>query len=152
MKKYFYLAVLVAWSNLSNLSPALAKPRAINAIGKIQDTREVIGSGCSILKSPKSQDVVFWSTDSKEALMNIDGKDRKLKLVSETQPTGRGKKGDRWISTYQAGKIVVKIDRVTTFVCPVGDQECEVTRYAITINLRIGDRRETLKTVGDCGS
>jgi hypothetical protein len=46
----------------------------------------------------------------------------------------------------------VKILRITIFVCPVSNQEYEVTRYAATLKVRNGNRQETVQATGDCGS
>jgi hypothetical protein len=148
MNKWFYLGALIAVGLWGNVSPAMAKPKLVNAI---QNTRELQGAACSVSRA--DQKIIFWSTDDREALMNINGRDVRLKLVSTSNTTeGRGKVGDRWVATYKSGKMVVKITRVTTFVCPIGDQECEVTRYAVTIKVRNGDRQETVKATGECGS
>jgi hypothetical protein len=134
-------------------SPAaiLAKQPVVSTIGNIQDTKEIAGGGCSLHRKGK-QDYVFWSTDSKFALMNIDGKDRTLKLVRETQSSSREKKGDRSTSVYKFGKIVVQIDRVATRVCRQGDVECESTSYDGKIKLSIGDRQQVISVEGECGS
>jgi hypothetical protein len=147
MKKWLCLGALVALGYVGTISPALAKPKLV---GAIEDTSVLQGAACSVSRPDKK--IIFWSTDNSEVLMNINGRDLKLKLVSENQPPGRGKVGDRWTATYKSGKITVKILRVTTFVCPIGSQECEVTRYAVTLKVRNGNRQETVKATGDCGS
>jgi hypothetical protein len=131
---------------------ALAKQPVASGIVNIQNRKEVQGAGCSLYRKGKQQDIVFWSAFEKSALMNIDGKDRRLQLISETPSLSRMKKGDRSTAIYRSGKINVRIDRVATFVCPVGSQECEVTRYNGKIKLNIGDRQQVIAVEGDCGS
>jgi hypothetical protein len=133
-------------------SIALAKQPIVSGIGNIQNTREIQGAGCS-LQRKGNKGYVFWSAFEKSALMNIDGKDRVLKLVSVNPSEPRvEKKGDRSTEIYKSGKMTVRIDRVTTRVCRKGDQECEVTGYDGKMTLKIGDRQQTIAVEGDCGS
>jgi hypothetical protein len=149
MKKYLCCVALVAVAFLA--SPGGAKP---NGIGKIQNRTEVQGAGCSAWKGTNSSNTIFWTGfEDKTALMNINGKDTKLRLVSESNSNnGRTKKGDRWVSVYRSGKITVKLTRVANRVCKPGDQECESTGYDATIDLQNGKQRETIKANADCGS
>jgi hypothetical protein len=125
-------------------SIAIEKPPIVNGIGNIQNTKEVQGSGCS-LQRKGNKGYVFWSAFEKSALMNIDGKDRVLKLVSVNPSAPRAtNKGDRSTEIYKSGKMTVRIDRVVTRVCRKGDQECEVTGYNGKMTLKIGDRQQTI--------
>jgi hypothetical protein len=133
-------------------SIAIAKPSIVNGIGNIQNAKEIQGAGCS-LQRQGNKGYVFWSAFEKSALMNIDGKDRVLKLVSINPSEPRvEKKGDRSTEIYKSGKMTVRIDRVATRVCRKGDQECEVTGYDGKMTLKIGDRQQTIAVEGDCGS
>ncbi len=128
----------------------LAKQPVANSIGNIQNDREIQGAGCA-LQRKGNKGFVFWSTDEKSALMNIDGKDRILYLTSTTADRV-SKKGDRSTHIYKAGKIIVRIDRVVTSVCRAGDAECESTSYEGKIKLNIGNRQQIISVTGDCGS
>jgi hypothetical protein len=132
-------------------STALAKQPIVNGIGNIQNTKEIQGAACS-LQRKGNNGYVFWSAFEKSALMNIDGKDRRLQLVSENSSNASGKKGSRSTEIYKSGKMTVRIDRVTTRVCRKGDQECEVTGYDSKMTLKIGSRQQTISVEGDCGS
>ncbi len=132
-------------------SVALAKPPIVNGIGNIQNTKELQGAGCS-LQRKGNKGYVFWSAFEKSALMNIDGKDRRLQLVSENSSNASGKKGSRSTEIYKSGKMTVRIDRVVTRVCRKGDVECEVTGYDGKMTLKIGNRQQTIAVEGDCGS
>jgi hypothetical protein len=150
MKKYLCFAALLTVTVCA--SPVDAKP---SAIGKIQDRTEVQGAGCSAWKGSNSENTIFWTTDGKEALMNINGKDTKLKQISESRSNNsdrRSKKGDRWVSVYKSGKITVKLTRIVNRVCKPGDKECESIGYAATFDLQNGKQRETIKANADCGS
>jgi hypothetical protein len=130
---------------------SITKQPQAAGIGNIQNTKAMAGAGCS-LQRKGSKGYVFWSAFEKSALMNIDGKDRRLQLTSDTSFSISGKKGSRWTEIYKSGKMTVQIDRVVTRVCRPGDQECEVTGYDGKMTLKIGDRLQTIAVEGDCGS
>jgi hypothetical protein len=147
-------------------SATLAKQAVTNSlanshpwrIGNIQNTKRIQGAGCS-LQRKGSKGYVFWSPFGEIGLMNIDGKDRVLKFVSETpsmqdsiKKGGRIEKGDRSTVIYKYGKINVRIDRVATRVCRQGDQECESTSYDGKLKLTTGDRQQVIAVEGECGS
>jgi hypothetical protein len=136
----------------------LAKQPVASLIGNIQNTKEIQGAGCSFQRKGETGDV-FWSPFDQSALMNIDGKDRVLKFVSETpsqqdliKKGARDKKGDRSTVIYKSGKMTVRIDRIATRVCRQGDQECESTSYDGKLKLTIGDRQQVIAVEGGCGS
>jgi hypothetical protein len=97
-------------------SLTLAKQPVVSAIGNIQNRKEVQGAGCTLHRKGKQQNIVFWSAFEKSALMNINGKDHRLQLVSETPSLNREKKGDRSTAIYKSGKIVVRIEWRREFV------------------------------------
>jgi hypothetical protein len=139
-------------ADLGFSSIAIAKQPVFSGIGNIQNTKELQGAGCS-LQRKGNKGYVFWSAFEKSALMNIDGKDRVLKLISVNPSEPRvEKKGDRSTEIYKSGKMTVRIDRVATRVCRQGYQECEVTGYNGKMTLKIGDRQQTITVEGDCGS
>ena len=132
----------------------------------IQNTKEIQGAGCLLQRKGKKGDI-FWSPFKQSALMNINGKDRVLKFVSETpsqanliKKGGRNKKGDRSTVIYKSSKMTVRIDshperlrqRVATRVCRQGDQECESTSYDGKLKLDIGNRQQVIAVEGECGS
>ena len=128
---------------------SLIKP-LLWGIGNIKYVEE-IGGSCALTRMGK-QGYVFWSTDAKFALMNINGKDRTFQLVNESASAQREKKGDRSTSIYQTGKIIVQIDRVVTRTCRVGELDCSTTSYDGKMKLSIGDRRQIVAVEGLCGS
>jgi hypothetical protein len=155
----FSLALCLGFSSCLAVPLAtLAKQPVASAIGNIQNTKEIQGAGCLLQRKGKPGDV-FWSPFEPSALMNIDGKDRVLKFVSETpsqqdliKKGDRAKKGDRSTVIYKSGKITVRIDRVVTRVCRQGDRECESTSYDGKLKLNIGDRQQVIAVEGGCGS
>jgi hypothetical protein len=136
----------------------LAKQPIVSSIGNIQNTKEIQGAGCSLQRKGK-KGFVFWSAFEQSALVNIDGKDRVLKLFSETPSQAdlikkgdRDKQGDRSTVIYKSGKMTVRIDRMATRVCRQGDQGCETTAYDGKLKLRIGDKQQVIAVEGECGS
>jgi hypothetical protein len=136
----------------------LAKQPIGSSISNIQNTKEIQGAGCSLQRKGKPG-YVFWSPFEQSALMNIDGKDRVLKFVSETpsqqdliKQGSRAKKGDRSTVIHKSGKMTVRIDRIATRVCRQGDQECESTSYDGKLKLTVGDRQQVIAVEGVCGS
>jgi hypothetical protein len=129
----------------------LAKQPVASSISNIQNTKEIQGAGCSLQRKGKPG-YVFWSPFEQSALMNIDGKDRRLQLVSETLSKVSGKKGSQSTLIYKFGKMTVRIDQVATRVCRQGDQECESTSYDGKLKLTIGDRQQVIAVEGVCGS
>jgi Na+-translocating ferredoxin:NAD+ oxidoreductase RnfG subunit len=151
MKYYFSCLLLGIISCSSSGVVASAKQPVTNGIGDIQNKKEIQGCGCSLQQEGKP-DTVFWSElNRKSARINIDGKDRILKLVSETPSSNREKKGDRSTSIYRSGKINVRIDLVVNSVCRQGDQECEATGYDGKIKLNVGNRQQIISVTGGCG-
>ena len=150
--KYYLSCLLLGILGCSfSISLASAKQPTANGIGSIKNKKEVQGCGCSFQREGKPG-TVFWSElNQKSALMNIDGKDRILKLLRETPSSKREKKGDRSTSIYRSGKINVRIERVVNSVCRQGDQECEVTGYDSKIKLNIGERQQVISVTGGCG-
>lgn len=152
MKKTITVITLCFLPMLSISLGVAAKQPIAPRIGNIQDTKEIMGGGCAFHLPGKENSIIFWSTDVRSALMNIDGKDRTLRLVGETSSNGREKLGDRSTSVYRTGKIIVRIDRVTTRVCRLGDEHCESVSYKGKFKLTDGNRSQTIAVSGWCGS
>jgi hypothetical protein len=118
---------------------------------------EVHNAGCYLYfasEGPTLKRYIFFEDFSERApLMNISGKDVRLRLVSSTEPAHRViKKGDRFSRRYQAGGAKVRIDFVATGVCESNDEQCESTSYDATITATQRNRKQVVKTVGGCGS
>lgn len=97
---------------------------------------------------------MFFSSDesnSKDALMNIDGRDVRLRFVSETKPKGKVKLGSRYTSRYQSGDVTVDVVQIITWLCPPKDDSCEVTKYSVTLTVKKGNRTQVVRGVGECG-
>ncbi|MEJ7577490.1 MAG: hypothetical protein WKF74_10855 [Pyrinomonadaceae bacterium] len=114
-------------------------------------------AGCSFQFAPgnrNSERYIFFSPAGFEndALMNIDGRDVSLRLVNETNPKGRERVGSRSTRRYAAGNITVNVVYVATRVCKPNDENCESTSYSATFIVKKGERTQTVKAAGSCGS
>lgn len=136
-----------------------AKASGRPLIGNIKNSSVVEGCGCyfqfpSESRKRNSNRFVFWSESEQEALMNIDGRDTKLKLVNSTNPPQEVKVGSRSSDTYTTsdGKITIRFDKVVTQMCKPGDEDCEFTAEDATITTFKGGRRgQAIKVTGGCG-
>lgn len=111
-----------------------------------------IGCGCAV--SNEQGDYLVFSEPEADApaTVRIDGKKRELKAVENTQKSRAPRVGDRFYKTYRDGKLKMRLDHKTTYVCPAKDDSCEVTRYSVDIRLEEGKRKNVLKgLLGECG-
>lgn len=92
----------------------------------------------------------FWSVIDDYAVMNLDGKEIKLKFV-EASPRETSKVGARSWEKFQSDNYEARIDFVATKVCNPRDESCETTSYNATITVKRGGQASTLKTKGHCG-
>jgi hypothetical protein len=126
-------------------------------VGNIKNSSSVDGCGCysSFTKadSNASRHIFFASGEGngEEALMNINGRDVKLPLVSETNPKGKVKLGSRYTSRYQSGDTTVDVVKIVTWLCPPNDESCEVARFRVTLTIKKGNRSQVVQAVGECG-
>jgi hypothetical protein len=125
-------------------------------IGVVRSRKLVDGAGCS-LQLPAdykkhNERYILLSDSENNAVMNIDGKDTNLKLVSQGEPKGDLKRGDRFTSYYGTKGTKVQVDFLVTRVCDPNDESCEVTYYDATITVSRGINKQGLKVKGLCGT
>jgi hypothetical protein len=125
-------------------------------VGIVRDTASFDGAGCS-LQLPadykkQNERYVFMSDLDDNAIMNIDGKDTRLKPVSHREPKGDPRKGDRSTWNYAAKGTSVRVDFVATEVCSPNVEDCEATSYDATITVIRAPGRQVVKVKGGCGS
>ena len=142
----------------ASLISAQKRPVARKAqlIRNISLPAEIQGCGCYFQfpkEDPNSNRYVFSEDFSEDPpLMNIDGENVRLKLVSSSEPSdGVSKKGQKFSRNYVSGDIRVRMDLVTTSVCAPNDESCESTGYDVMITVSKGLRKQTVKAVGGCG-
>lgn len=127
-------------------------------VGEINDPSVVEGCNCSVqteneAKLPDSQKFLFLSElGTDDAWMNIDGKDTKLTRIKSTENEDEDHAiGRRYYEEYSAKGLKVRIDYLTTWVCPPDHESCEVTEYEITITVTKGKDSKVVKATGSCG-
>lgn len=126
--------------------------RLIGSVRRVAD-----GCGCYFRAANKNSSVeryIFFEDASEGApVINISGRDVKLRLVSSTEsPEGGKKKGSRSSRRYVARDIKVRLDLVATSVCPPAyDRKCAGESYDVRLTVIKGARRQTIKAVGGCG-
>lgn len=106
--------------------------------------------------SQNSQQYIFYSpieenSSEREAWMNIDGADIKLRLVASTEPRGRLRIGSRLTRTYIAGDLTVNALYIATRVCMPNGEPCESADFAATFTIKKGGRTQIVRAVGGCG-
>lgn len=124
-------------------------------IGNVTKVAE--GCGCFFRpagESASAERYIFFEDVSEAApLMNIGGRDVRLRLISSTEPPrGVRRKGERFSRRYAAGTVKILMYFVATSVCPPPyNPECVANHYDVTVTASKGPRRQTVKAVGGCG-
>lgn len=116
------------------------------------------GCGCT-LQLPEdyrkhNERAIFLHDYSDTVQMNIDGKDVRLKLISESPKPQKVKVGSRRKEIYSVGKDRIEIEYVVTKVCPSKDDRddwCEATWYSATITVIRDKQSQQIKALGLCG-
>jgi hypothetical protein len=149
MTLIFSVSALAAQNNPGKSSPPL------RLIGNVKKSAE--GCGCyfrSVKEDKNSERYVFFEDASEHApLMNIDGRNVKLRLINSTELSGGvERKGGRFSRSYASGAIRIRLDFVAVSVCPAPyNPECVASRYEITLIVNKASRRQKIKAVGGCG-
>ncbi len=119
-------------------------------VGIIQNNSVFHGSGCYFGKNLKSSRFIFLSDlegVGKNAWMNIDGKDVRLRLIFNNSPK-KERIGSRFMRRYVANGIKVETIFLATSAC----DDCEFGNYRATFVVHRGRRMVRVKAVGECGS
>src|SRR5262249_17925193 len=109
---------------------AAQKTTVNNLIGTLKNGTIVDGCSCSLqtpkdYKNPSSNRYILLSDiDEKEAYINLDGKDVKLKLVSRVDYKGKARVDKKFSRKYTAGNVTLFVEYVITSVCAPKDEEC----------------------------
>ncbi len=153
-------ALLILSLIVSTYAPAIQRKssrRALNSklIGNVNKVAD--DCGCyfrSAGEVERSEPYIFFEDATEEApLMNMGGRDVRLRLISSTEPPGGvQRKGERFSRRYASGDIRIRMSFVATSVCPGPyDPECAANHYEVTLTASKGARRQTIKAVGGCG-
>ena len=155
------VAYLICCVGNAFFSHAQGKPssrmiRNKSLIGRIKDDSVAEGCGCFFSlpyenKKRFPRYVFISPLDEKNAWMNIEGKDEKLKLIHSAEVRGREKIGSRQSRTYVAEGIKVVVVYITTRLCKPHDEDCESADYDASLTVMKGGRRQTVDLKGGCG-
>ena len=157
--RQIYLILMLVFS-----APALSAQRKSGGsvpdarlIGNVSGVDAADGCGCYFQfpnedRNPERY-VFFEDAGKGSPLMNIGGRNVKLKLISSTEPPdGVKRKGERFSQRYASGDIKIRMDFAATSVCPPPyDPECVANSYDVLLTAIKGTRRQTIKAVGGCG-
>jgi hypothetical protein len=126
------------------------------AVAFIRNAKQFDGAGCSLRlvgdRANTEDRYVFLSDFDGRAVMNIERRDKELKLVKSSGANRPPRKGDRSIQHFRGEGVEVIIKYVVTRVCAPNDEKCEVIGYdaAILVRTNLGER--TIRARGVCGS
>lgn len=158
IRKTTTLAPLVLLFALTTTYGQAQKQPSVAALDpKIGVIKKALTDGCGCtLQLPEdyrkhNERAVFLHDFSDIIQMNIDGKDVRLKLISESPQPKKEKVGNHRKEVYSAGRDRVEIEYVTTKVCPPKDESCEAIWYSATITVIRGKQSHQVKTQGLCG-
>jgi|HubBroStandDraft_6_1064221.scaffolds.fasta_scaffold837546_1 hypothetical protein len=122
----------------------------------VRNTSAFEEGGCQLWlptgRSNSSERFIFLSDLENHAVMNINGRDVQLALVSSRDKESDLKKGDRSEFRYRGSGVEVVVRYVVTGLCAPKDERCEVTNYAGTITVTVGSVMRVLTAQGICGS
>jgi len=159
MRRLFTVVFLISVSSI--LFPAFVaaqsqqpRPRSNQKplIGYIKNEDLVDMCGCAYEHVTSNRGYTFSSDgEVKEAWMNIDGQDVKLKRTHFSGSKGRDRIGSRYFETFVADGIKVRIVRTVNRLCIPYSPDCETTGYDVRITVTKGGRTETVHAGGLCG-
>src|SRR5262245_61053602 len=159
MRKLLTQVLLIGLSGILLSAVAQAKhqqprPRSNQKplIGYIKNEDLVDMCGCAYEHVTSNRGYTFSSDgEVKEAWMNIDGVDVKLKRTHFSGSKGRDRIGSRYFETFEAEGIKVSIVRTVNRLCIPYNPDCETTGYDVRITVTKGGRSETVHAGGQCG-
>lgn len=136
MVKTFFTLLLITFIPFELQAQTQPKGAASTkfVLGVVEDG--ALGCGCSLYRNAadgRNQRHVFvQDMDEDEAIINLDGKNVRLRPVDSGGPSPERalKVGDRSWETYAAGDVRVRIDYTVRSVCAPKDEGCEVTYYS----------------------
>jgi hypothetical protein len=152
-----FLVLLMVFTTSTRFAQRQPARRVSNArwIGNVTKVADSCGCYFRLAGEDRNSEryVFFEDASEKAPLMNIDGRNVKLKLLSSIEPAGGvSRRGERFSRNYAAGNVRVRMYFVASSVCPGPyDPECLGNRYDVTLVVTKGTRRQTIKALGGCG-
>jgi hypothetical protein len=147
------ILISLVWLGLFSV-PALTQSKQAPKLGVVTEKSLLDGCGCSIYRTAedfKNDRYLFVSDMDEEAVINLDGKDVKLRVLSWKEKKGQLKVGARSRETYAAGDVNVRLDFTVRKVCPPKDESCEATWYDVKMTVTRKGRRTVVNAKGLCG-
>jgi hypothetical protein len=89
--------------------------------------------------------------DESLIVMNIGGSDVRLELDAASGTGHPRRVGEQVTKIYTSGALRVEATYTAVWVCPSGQEGCEVTRFDVTFVVRRGDQVETVTATGEVG-
>ena len=121
----------------------------------LRSQTHVDGASCSFrITGQANRDVLQWDFSS-AAWVNLGREDVLLKLTkSKETPLRKDKNsvGDSRVLRFSADDLRVTIRTKTTWVCPAGDEDCEVWKERGSIRVEYDRADRTWPVTGTCGS
>ena len=146
------LLLLVLFSIPALEGRAQSKPAL--KLGVVTEKSLLDGCGCSVyrtIEDNQNDRFLFVSDMDREAVINLDGKDLKLRVLSWKEKKGQLKVGDHSSETYAAGDVNVRLDFTVRQVCPPKDESCEAIWYDVKMTVTRKGRRTVVNAKGICG-
>ena len=107
-------------------------------LGIVQDKSMSGDCGCSVylnVTDSKRARYLLLSNADGDAIVNLDGRDIRLRLVRQKEKSWNPKIGDRSWTIYAVGELSVRVDFVVARVCDPNDESCEVTWYNVKLTV-----------------
>ena len=148
MKTSAFVLCLLSATPLICLSGEL---RPAKLLAPLQDQTIIDGCSWSASSSRIGDGYIFLAEyDQSRVLMNIDGTDTELRLVSSRGDLS--KVGGIATDTYRSQQgVVVYATYRATWTCPADNDSCEVTRYDATFEVTTRTRRQVVHATGAVG-
>jgi hypothetical protein len=121
-------------------------------VGTLQDQRSVRGCSWSASSAEVGAGPVLLAEyDESVIVMNIGGRDVRLALDAASGAGHPRRVGEQVTKIYTNGAIRVEAAYTAVWVCPPGQEGCEVTRFDVTFVVRSGDVVETVNATAEVG-
>jgi hypothetical protein len=121
-------------------------------VGPLQDQRIVRGCAWSASSAEVGVGLVLLAEyDESLIVMNIGGSDVRLGLDAASGTGHPRRVGEQVTKVYTNGAVRVTATYKAVWVCPPGQEGCEVTRFDVTFVVRRGDQVETVSATGEVG-
>lgn len=127
--------------------------RPAKLLAPLHDQSAIAGCSWSAASSRIGMGYIFLAeNDQSRVLMNIDGIDTELQLISTRGHLNKIGSVETNVYRSKKGAVVYGTYR-TTWLCPEDgmNESCEVTRFNATFEVTTGSRRQIVHTTGAVG-